>query len=143
MTEKKESVKKKARKKVVVKTGKRKEAVARATIRDGTGRVELNGAHLNAVTFHVVKDMILEPLDFIDLKKYDIEINVRGGGVMGQAQAARTAVAKALVEFSGDPSLRERMMRYDRSLLVDDPRRVEPKKFKGPKARARFTKSYR
>jgi small subunit ribosomal protein S9 len=62
---------------------------------------------------------------------------------MGQAQAARTAIARALVAALGDDDLRKRLVEFDRSLLVEDVRRVEPKKFKGPGARARFTKSYR
>lgn len=145
MAEGKETVKKerKTKRKLLIVKGKKKEAIARASIRDGTGVIRINGVLISAVSPKVVQDMVKEPLSFTDASKFDIEITVTGGGVMGQAQAARTAVGKAIVQFSGDASLRERMLQYDRSLLVDDPRRVEPKKFKGPKARARFTKSYR
>lgn len=142
-TEKTEKKVRKKKKKVVVARGKRKEAIARATVKEGTGRIRINGLDLNAVNSPFLKEMILESASFVDFSKYDVDITVEGGGVMGQAQAARTAVAKALVEFSGDKGLRAKMVEYDRSLLVEDPRRVEPKKFKGPKARARFTKSYR
>ena len=62
---------------------------------------------------------------------------------MGQAQAARSAIAKGIVKFTGDEGLKNLYLMEDRYLLVDDARRVEPKKFKGPKARARFQKSYR
>ena len=61
----------------------------------------------------------------------------------GEAQAVRSAIAKSLIEFSGSESLKKDYMHYDRFMVVDDSRRVEPKKFKGPKARARFQKSYR
>ncbi|MCX6767573.1 MAG: 30S ribosomal protein S9 [Candidatus Micrarchaeota archaeon] len=122
--------------------GKRKAAVARASIREGKGVVRVNGIPLKAFESPFIRETIAEPLAFVE-PKYDVDIIVAGGGVSGQAQAARTALAKALVEFSGDKSLRQKMIQHDRSLLVEDPRRVEPKKFKGPKARARFTKSYR
>ena len=62
---------------------------------------------------------------------------------MGQAQAARTAIANALVAYFDGMNLKEKFNSIDRSLIVDDTRRVEPKKFRGPKARARFQKSYR
>ncbi len=62
---------------------------------------------------------------------------------MGQAQAARTAIANALVEYFGEMNLREKFVEIDRSLVVEDTRRVEPKKYRGPKARARYQKSYR
>jgi small subunit ribosomal protein S9 len=62
---------------------------------------------------------------------------------MGQAQACRVAIARALVGFSGDEHLKSRIIAYDRSMIAEDSRRVEPKKYKGPKARARFQKSYR
>ncbi|MBU0586162.1 30S ribosomal protein S9, partial [Candidatus Micrarchaeota archaeon] len=62
---------------------------------------------------------------------------------MGQAQAARVAIAKALVDYTQDEALKKTFLDHDRSLLVDDVRRVEAKKYKGPKARARYQKSYR
>ena len=73
----------------------------------------------------------------------DISINVKGGGQMGQAQACRVAIARALCGFSGDAALKGRIIAHDRFMLAEDSRRVEPKKYKGPKARARFQKSYR
>ena len=73
----------------------------------------------------------------------DIKVNVQGGGASAQAQAVRSAIAKSIIEFSGMESLKKDYMHYDRFMVVDDSRRVEPKKFKGPKARARFQKSYR
>lgn len=128
----------------IVLRGKRKEATARASIKKGAGRVRFNGALLQTINSPFVKQVISEPLRFYpNASQVDIDVIVNGGGVMGQAQAARTAIARAVVEYSKDDALRAKMLEYDRSLLVEDPRRVEPKKFKGPKARARFTKSYR
>ena len=73
----------------------------------------------------------------------DISINVHGGGSSGQAQAARSALAKVISKAAGSDVVKKMYMDYDRTMLVDDVRQVEPKKFKGPKARARFQKSYR
>ena len=141
--EAKETKPRKRKAKVVVTRGKRKTAVARASVYPGTGIITINGIHINAVSDGIVRETILEPFSFIEGTPYDAELNVSGGGVMGQAQACRTALARGLVEISKDEELRKRMLDFDRSLLIEDPRRVEPKKFKGPKARARFTKSYR
>ncbi|VVB98251.1 30S ribosomal protein S9 [uncultured archaeon] len=138
---------KKARKKskVVLAKGKRKEAVARASVSPGKGRFVFNRVLFDAIPNRFIKEIVREPLSFMgpEISSMDIKVYVRGGGQMGQAQAARTAIAKALVEFTGDEKLKNAYLEYDRALLVDDVRRVEPKKYKGPKARARFQKSYR
>jgi small subunit ribosomal protein S9 len=136
------------RAKVTHARGKRKEAIARATLTEGKGRVTVNRVSLDAWSHPLLKQVVREPLAFagaegVDTSAYDIAVTVRGGGIGGQAQAARTAIARALVAHASDKELRQKMIAFDRSLLVEDPRRVEPKKFKGPKARARFTKSYR
>jgi small subunit ribosomal protein S9 len=73
----------------------------------------------------------------------DIDVRVSGGGVSGQADAVRTAIARGLVEFNNDAELRDAFMEFDRSLLVNDVRQTEPKKWGGPGARARYQKSYR
>jgi small subunit ribosomal protein S9 len=129
--------------KFVVVRGKRKEAIARARIKEGRGVVRINGFLLNAFSSPIEREIISEPLSFLNENRCDIDVTVSGGGRMGQAQAARTAIARALVAFTKDDPLKQKMLEYDRTLLVEDARRVEPKKFKGPKARARFTKSYR
>ena len=134
------------KKKGAVVRGKRKEAIARAWISPGTGRVSYNRLNINTMTDRLLHEVILEPLSFLpaDAKSaIDVSVVVHGGGPSGQAQAARTAIARALVEHVGGDELKAQMIAYDRSLLVEDARRVEPKKFKGPGARARFTKSYR
>jgi small subunit ribosomal protein S9 len=133
----------KRKKRAIIVRGKRKEAIARASIKEGTGKIFINGALLSSYDSPFLQAVISEPLNFVPLRDFDIHINVAGGGFSGQAQAARTAIARALLKFTKDEKLKDKFLEYDRSLLVEDPRRVEPKKFKGPKARARFTKSYR
>ncbi len=144
----KKTVKKKKAKKATkafVIRGKRKECVARATIKEGKGVVRFNKMKISALNNIYVQEIINEPLRYVgpQIEKVDISVSVRGGGSMGQAQAARTAIAKALVAYFDDVKLREKLISIDRSLLVEDTRRVETKKFRGPKARARFQKSYR
>ena len=125
--------------------GKRKECIARASIRKGKGVVRINSVRLDAIDNKYVRHMVSEPLGLAPevASQVDIAVNVMGGGQMGQAQACRTAIARALVGFSGDDSLRRKMVEYDKFMIAEDSRRVEPKKYKGPKARARFQKSYR
>lgn len=127
---------------------KRKEAIARARIRGGSGIIRLNRMLIQAVEPGELRRLMLEPVYVSDAtrslaKSSDIELNVQGGGMTAQAEAARSAIAKALAAFSGNDVIRKEYMRHDRSMVVDDPRRVESKKFKGPKARARFQTSYR
>ena len=88
---------------------------------------------------------IQEPLTLAAelLDNVDIDVKVIGGGVMGQAEAARMVIAKGLVDWTSDMELKEKFNQYDRTMLVGDPRRSEPKKYGGPGARARKQKSYR
>lgn len=125
--------------------GKRKESVARATIREGKGVVRMNGLAISSMNNRYIREIILEPTRYVgpEASNVDISVNVNGGGRMGQAQAARTAIANALVIYFDKMNLKEKFMSIDRSLLVEDTRRVEAKKYRGPKARARFQKSYR
>jgi small subunit ribosomal protein S9 len=145
--EEKKEKKKKKRKKVVVSFARRKEAKARARIKEGKGRILINSSTIDNIKNEIVKDLILDPInlakDYVNFDGIDIKVKAEGGGVMGQAQAVRSAIAKALVEYARSSELRKKMIAYDRSLLVDDVRVVEPKKYKGRKARARFQKSYR
>lgn len=131
--------------KVVVASGKRKSAVARATVRKGRGLVRINNVPLEIVEPHLARVMIMEPLTIAGDRsaKVDIDVNVTGGGIMGQAGASRTAVAKGLVQFLEDDDLAKMFAKYDRSLLVSDPRRKLPKKPQGRGARKKHQKSYR
>ncbi|HDJ50960.1 MAG TPA: 30S ribosomal protein S9 [Thermoprotei archaeon] len=131
--------------KVIVATGKRKTAIARAYIRPGIGRVWINRKPLPLVEPEIARLTIMEPLVLAGEKalKVDIEVRVRGGGFMGQAEAARTAIAKGLVEFFKDEDLKRKFLEYDRSLLIPDVRRKEPKKPLGRGARKKRQTSYR
>lgn len=131
--------------KVVITSGKRKTAVAKAVVRDGVGRVRINKIPLEIFQPELARLTIMEPLIIAkDLaKKVDIDVTVNGGGVMGQAEAARTAIARGLVEWSGDEELKRAYLEYDRYLLVNDVRRKEPKKQGGRGARKRRQTSYR
>ncbi len=130
---------------VVVSTGKRKTSLAKATIREGKGRVRINGQPLEILQPEVARLRIMEPLILFgdDWTKYDIRVRVRGGGFMSQADAVRMAIATGLIKISQNYEARSRMLEHDRTMLVGDPRRTEPKKFGGPSARSRYQKSYR
>jgi small subunit ribosomal protein S9 len=132
-------------KKVVNTSGKRKTAVARATVKSGKGKVRINKRPVEIHTPDLARDKIMEPLHLAGdkAKKVDIQVTVNGGGIMGQAEAARTAIARALVEFYDDDELKDLYKRYDRSLLVNDPRRKETKHPLGRGARKKRQKSYR
>ncbi len=136
------------KRKTVTSKGKRKRAVARATLTAGSGRILVNGVDVSRLRPDVIRELVLEPLRIAEQARSiaatsDIYVSVRGGGVSGQAQAARSAIAKAVASASGGDALRKAYLSYDRTLIVDDARRVEPKKFLGRKARARFQTSYR
>ncbi len=126
-------------------TGKRKAAVARATVRKGIGKVRVNDRPLELVEPEIVRQKIQEPLLMVGdrVKTIDIAVQVRGGGIVGQASAARTAVARGLLIWLKDDSLREMFRHYDRSLIVNDPRRKLPKRPGGRGATQRRQKSYR
>jgi small subunit ribosomal protein S9 len=143
--EQKEKKKRKPKKKVAVVSIRRKESVARAIVKEGKGRVRINKLSIHAIQNPYLKEIMLEPVKMAGdrLNNLDIIITVDGGGAVGQAQAVRTVIAKGVVAYTKDDELRNIYHDYDRFLLVPDPRRVEPKKFKGRKARARFQKSYR
>ncbi len=132
--------------KVLLTSGKRKTAVARATVRTGKGRVRVNNVPVEIFEPQIARDKILEPLRLAGdnvWKQLDIDIKMSGGGFMGQADAARTAVARALLRWTKSSHLQTLFAEYDRTLIVGDPRRREPKKFGGPGARAKDQKSYR
>jgi len=127
-------------------SGKKKTAVARATISEGEGRVRIDSQPVELVDPELAQLKMLEPFRIADedlREDVDVDVSVEGGGVMGQADAARTAIARGLVDFTNDAELRDAFMEFDRSLLVNDVRQSEPKKWGGPGARARYQKSYR
>ncbi len=125
--------------------GKRKQAIARATLSEGSGKVVINGTVLDHYEPRLAKMKILEPILLAEdiAGKYNIRVRVQGGGYMSQAEAVRLAIARALVEASKAKTLRERFLAYDRHLLVADTRRKEMRKPNDSKARAKRQKSYR
>ncbi len=131
--------------KVVNTSGKRKTAIARASVKKGKGRVRINKIPLEILTPELARLKIQEALLLAGKKaeKVDIDVSVNGGGVMGRASATRTAIAKGLVQFHEDKELETLFKQYDRSLLVNDPRRKLPKKPLGRGARKKRQKSYR
>ncbi|MCC6039728.1 MAG: 30S ribosomal protein S9 [Thermofilum sp.] len=130
---------------IVLASARRKTARARAIVKEGRGRVFINGVPLEVLEPELVRLKIMEPILLAGklASQVDIYVETSGGGIMGQASAARTAIARALVEWTGNEELRKLFLEYDRHLLVEDPRQAEPKKPRGRSARAKRQKSYR
>jgi len=132
-------------KKIVNTSGKRKTAIARATVKKGTGIVRINKKPVELYEPEIARWKIMEPIKIAanHMDKINIDVSVKGGGFMSQANAVRTAIARGLLEYTGDPSLKIAFLDHDRSLLVSDSRRKEPKKPLGRGARKKRQKSYR
>ena len=133
-------------KKVLVVSGKRKTATARAVVKQGVGRVWINKTPVEIYEPEIAREKILEPLVQAGeevWKQIDMDIKVSGGGYMGQAEAARMAIANAILKWTKSSHLRTVFVEYDRTMIAGDPRRKEPKKFGGSGARAKDQKSYR
>ena len=133
-------------KKTLVVSGKRKTAVGRAVIRPGVGRVHVNRTPVEIYEPEIARVKIMEPLiqsgDDV-WKQLDIDVKVSGGGFMGQAEAARMAIANGILKWTRSAHLRTVFVEYDRTMIAGDKRQKEPKKFGGPGARSRDQKSYR
>jgi len=133
--------------------GRKKTAVAVAIVRTGKGNVRVNGCPLHTLTPDVLRVKVYEPLLLLGKDKWskvDIRLRVKGGGYTAQIYAMRQAIAKGIVAYyqkyideASKKEIKDIIMSYDRSLIVADPRRCEPKKFGGRSARSRFQKSYR
>lgn len=123
--------------------GLRKEARAHLKLKPGAGRVFINGLLVDHLPNALAKEKILAPLNLDEkfAKKFDFIIKVRGGGVIGQAEAAAMAIARAMASTSA--ALKEKVLTFDRHLLAGDPRRTEPKKPNRRSARRFKQKSYR
>ena len=130
----------------IVVSGKRKKSVARAIIRDGTGKVRVNKQNYTLLPF-IRRLIIEEPIRIAKEKlghlNYDIDVVVRGGGPEAGIEAARLAIAKAIVAATKSEDLKKAYVAYDRTLLVADIRRKEAYKPGDSKARAKRQKSYR
>jgi len=132
--------------KVLTTSGKRKTATARATVRKGNGVIRVNKTPVEIIQPELVRLKISEPLLIAGpevSKSLNIDVDVRGGGMMGQAEAARCAIARGIVNWTNDVALRDAYLAHDRNLLVNDVRVKESKKYGGSGARAKFQKSYR
>ncbi|MCF7865880.1 30S ribosomal protein S9 [Candidatus Woesearchaeota archaeon] len=130
--------------KIIHESGKRKSAIARATLKAGSGVVKINNISLSIYEPKLAKARIEEPMIIAGdvAKKVDVSVNVIGGGVSSQADAIRLAIAKALAEHN--PDLRQKFLDYDRQLIVADVRFKESRKPNSHgKARAKRQKSYR
>jgi len=131
-------------KKIIQSTGKRKRAVARATLHTGgSGIIRINHQILDSINPSMIRDRIMEPLLLSgDLwKELNIDVNVHGGGWQGQTEAARSAIARGLVEHN--KKLKDVFLEYDRHLIVWDTRFKETRKPNDSKARKSRQKSYR
>jgi small subunit ribosomal protein S9 len=133
-------------KKVLVISGKRKTATARAIVRPGIGKVRINKIPVEIFEPEIAREKIMEPLLQAGSEVWsqlDIDVKALGGGYMGQAEAARMAIANALLKWTKSAHLRTMFAEYDRTMMAGDSRRKESKKFGGPGARTKAQKSYR
>merc|ERR1712071_517431 len=131
----------------------RKKTAAVALCKKGTGLIKVNGRPLDKIEPECLRLKLQEPVNILGADKFagvDIKIKVSGGGRVAQIYAIRQAIAKSLVAYyqkyvdeHSKRILKDQLVQYDRTLMVADPRRSEPKKFGGPGARARYQKSYR
>ena len=121
--------------------GRRKAAVARVIVREGNGQIVINHRPLDVYfPSSILQYIVRQPLSTLDVnEKYDIRVNLDGGGYKGQAEALRLAIARALVKINPDdkPALRKE------GFMTRDPRAAERKKPGQPKARKRFQFSKR
>lgn len=133
--------------------GRKRTATAIAYCKEGNGLIKLNGTPLDQVASETLKAKLLEPLLLIGEEAWghlDIRLRVHGGGHVSQIYAIRQAISKAIVAYfqkyvdeQAKSEIKQKLMDYDRTLLVADPRRMEPKKFGGQGARVRRQMSYR
>jgi small subunit ribosomal protein S9 len=131
--------------KIINTSGKRKTAIARATLKAGKGVIRVNSVPLDEYGTDVTRMKISEPILLVPtaVNGIDVTIDVAGGGVMGQAEAVRTALARGIILWHNDPQMKDVYLAYDRTLLVNDSRQKETKKPHGRGARKKFQKSYR
>ena len=133
-------------KKVIVVSGKRKTATARAVVKQGVGRVRINLTPVEIFEPAIAREKIMEPLlqaGEATWKQLDLDVKAVGGGYMGQAEAARMAIANALLKWTKSTHLRTVFTEYDRTMVAGDARSKESKKVGGAGARSKEQKSYR
>jgi len=133
--------------------GRKKNATAVAHCTTGTGFIKVNGKPLQLLEPASLRLKVFEPIFLLGAQRFqdlNIRVRVRGGGATSQLIAIRQAISKSLIAYyqkyhdeATKRELKEVLIQYDKGLLVADPRRMEPKKFGGQGARARYQKSYR
>ena len=121
--------------------GRRKSAIARIYVTEGTGKITINKRDLTEYfPSPILQFVVKQPLTLLDVaEKYDIKVTLCGGGFTGQSQALRLAIARALVKINADD---KKALRAE-GFMTRDPRAVERKKPCQPKARRRFQFSKR
>ncbi|MCK9343124.1 MAG: 30S ribosomal protein S9 [Massilibacteroides sp.] len=126
---------------IVNATGRRKAAIARVFVTEGTGKITINKREFaNYFASPILQYVVRQPLQTLDVvEKYDIKINLIGGGYKGQAEAARLGIARALVEINPE----DKSVLRKEGFMTRDPRMVERKKPGRPKARKKFQFSKR
>ncbi|MBW2974789.1 30S ribosomal protein S9 [Candidatus Woesearchaeota archaeon] len=132
--------------KTMIKSGKRKRAIAKAALKQGNGRIRINKIPLDLYEPKMYRLKLREPVILAGdiINNVDIEVKAAGGGIASQAEASRLAIARALVEYTKSERLKEKFLKYDRQLLVADVRRKEPSKpNRRGQARSKKQKSYR
>ena len=132
--------------KIIITSARRKTARAQCQLTEGKGRVFVNNVPVELIPIEMVRLKIMEPLLLAGeslASKIDAKIYTFGGGIMGQADAARMALARALVKFSGSKELEELYKQYDRTMLAGDPRETESEKWMRYSARRWRQKAYR
>ncbi len=130
----------------IITSGKRKSAIAKVIIVKGTGKIKINKQAFDSFGTELSRMKVQEPLMIAGKLSETIDLNifVKGGGVISQADAIRLAIARALVKYSKDENLEKALGEYDRHLLVADVRQREPSKpNRHGKARSKKQKSYR
>ncbi|QKQ99728.1 30S ribosomal protein S9 [Metallosphaera tengchongensis] len=132
--------------KVIISVARRKMARAKCYLYPGKGRIFVNNVPVELIPIEVVRMKIMEPLILAGdgvLSKIDAKVFTSGGGILGQADAARMALARALVRFTGSVELKELYKHYDRTMIAGDPRQTEAEKWMRYSARRWRQKSYR
>merc|ERR1711920_22768 len=132
--------------------GRKKTAVAVSYCKRGRGLIKINGCPIELVEPEILRFKVFEPILLLGRQRFagvDMRIRVKGGGHVSQIYAIRQAIAKSIVAYyqkyvdeKEKKDIKDVLLSYDRTLLVADPRRCEPKKFGGRGARSRFQKSY-
>jgi len=130
----------------IVVSGKRKQAIARAVLVEGTGKITINNRNFETLhKFDVLR--IREPLEItkeiVGNLKFDVKIFVKGGGEKSQVEASRLSLARAIIKFTESKELEDAFLNYDRNLLIADVRRKETYKPGDSKARKKRQSSRR